>query len=474
MFKRFSILFSLLLVLTIFIGCSEGESITELLADLQTPPEQITVKIFAAQKLADIKDPTAIPYLIEALGDANPQVREAIANTLVIYAKEMPDETIPHLKENLASNNETIRNEIMGILARVGKPAIPTLRQALNSNNSFVKLSAIRILGEIGDKSVIYDLIQVLDGTKNENIQVLCAISLANLKSPAAIDSLQKLLSNSKDFNVRVSAIKAIGDLDAKDSAILLIKLLPDKDVQDGVKVEALRALKKMEIDNPTLKKNLLKLVESNNESLRMEAIYYLYTLGDKRGMKFLYQDIDEDYPAQAQLAIITLGRTKDQSKETNAALKKALKFEDMTLRIMAAKALEECGDNTGREVIINCLRECENSGNRLVAIDYIGELGLKEASPLLMEELRTTKDFSIIKGILDAIEALNLKEAVPDLKNKYIELANQPELKIVIVELLVKFHTDKARKAFQELLKYEKDKDRYFHYEITNILEGW
>ncbi|MDD3627118.1 MAG: HEAT repeat domain-containing protein [bacterium] len=474
MIKKHLFLILIMLVSLFFIGCPEQESITQLLADLQSPPEEITIKILAAQKLKELKDPTAVPYLIAALADGNPQVRQNVADVLVIYGTELPEETIPQLKDNLASNSDLIRTEIMNILARIGKPAIPALRKALKSNNSFVRLNSIKILGEIGDKSVIYDLIQVLEETKSEEIQVLCAISLAKLKSPAAIESLQKLLNESKSDDVKIQAIRAIGDLDSKDSAILLIKQLNDKQVNPGVKVVAIESLEKMKIDSADLKKSLMQLVSSDNDKLRMEAIYLLYKLGDNRGMKFVREDVDEKYEALSQLAIITLGRTGDTSKETIASLNKALGFENETLRILAAKSLILCGDQKGKEVLLECLRSCQNEGNKLITIDYIAELKIKEGSSILMEILRSANDFAMINSILNAIKELDMKESIPELKEKYLRLATQPELKIVIIEILNKFHTAESKKVFEELLKYEEDKDRYFHYEINKIIQGW
>ena len=38
----------------------------------------------------------------------------------------------------------------------------------------------------------------------------------------------------------------------------------------------------------------------------------------------------------------------------------------------------------------------------------------------------------------------------------------------------LLKAMLDEAKAVFQELKTYEDGKDRYFHYEINKILEGW
>ncbi len=474
MIKRYISYLTLVLVIFSFLGCTPDDSIDVLLNDLQSPPEEITIKILAIEKLKTLKDPKAIPYLIPVLSDNNPQVRLNAAECLVIYGKELPAETIPQLKENLASNSDRIRTEIMDILSKIGRPAIPALRRALQSNNSFIKLSAIRILGEIGDKKVIYDLIQTLESTKSEQVQVLCAISLAKLKSPAAIESLQRLLNTSKSYDVKVSAIRAIGELQSKDSAILLIKLLEDKKEKPGLKVEAIRALESMDIKTSELKKSLVKLVSSNNDKLRMESIYYLFKLGDSRGMKFLREDVDEKYPAQAQMAIIVLGRTGDTSKKTVASLKKALKFENETLTILAAKSLVQCGNEDGRKIIIECLRSCKETGNKLISIDYIAELKIKEASPILIELFRGTKDFGMINSLLKSFKVLQIKDSIPELKAKYLELAAQPELKIVIVELLVNFHTPEAKTVLTDLYEYEEGKDRYFRFELNKIIKGW
>jgi HEAT repeat protein len=78
-------------------------------------------RIQACEGLGRLRDPRAVPYLIQALGDSNSGVRGAASEALV----------------------------------RIGTPAVPPLIQALRDGNSYVRSNACWVLGEIGDRQAV-------------------------------------------------------------------------------------------------------------------------------------------------------------------------------------------------------------------------------------------------------------------------------------------------------------------------------
>jgi hypothetical protein len=86
-------------------------------------------RIQACEGLARLRDPRAVPYLIQALGDGYDSVRSAASWALV----------------------------------RIGTPAVPHLIQALQDEDRYVREAACKVLGRIGDPQAIPHLTKKLE-----------------------------------------------------------------------------------------------------------------------------------------------------------------------------------------------------------------------------------------------------------------------------------------------------------------------
>lgn len=88
-----------------------------------------------------------------------------------------------------------IRQDAIGALIEIGKPAIEPLIKALKADDWEVRKSAAWALGKIGDERAVEPLIEVL-GDKDVDVRYIAAWALTEIGEPAVnslIDVLKKM-----------------------------------------------------------------------------------------------------------------------------------------------------------------------------------------------------------------------------------------------------------------------------------------
>lgn len=103
----------------------------------------------AVRQMGRSRSPMALDQLIQALDDANPEVRRQAAQGL---GEAGSTQAIDHLLEELEDEESDIRNEAIEALGKIGDPnTIDPLIEALNDPDTRVQISAIRALAEMGN-----------------------------------------------------------------------------------------------------------------------------------------------------------------------------------------------------------------------------------------------------------------------------------------------------------------------------------
>ena len=182
-------------------------------------------------------DDSNIEKLIEDLKDSDWSVRFTAAGAL----KEIKDPScVPALCEALKDSVSDVRRWAALALASIGIPAVPALIEALKDSKSDVRKWAAWALGEIKDPSAVAVLCEALKDSE-VCIQNKAADALVRIGVPA-VPALSEALKDS-DSDVRWRVAVALGWIG--DSKTLPRKILASSRLTAQKRIEALDALRK-------------------------------------------------------------------------------------------------------------------------------------------------------------------------------------------------------------------------------------
>jgi len=230
----------------------------------------------AAEALARLSDPQAVPALVEALGDEHPSVRRAASQALGFIGAP---EAVPALIEALGNERVSgVPTSIISALGRIGdarsvKPLIqllqekgkggndlqgwrivealsqiddervlPALIQTIDTKDGLVRYRMIKSLGELGDPKAIPVLSQILVGDEEDEMREVAVRSLRKIRHPQAVDALIQALTNDRSWKVRAYAVKSLAEI--KDPGNVFSSL--SQAAQDKKWCVSLRALAAM------------------------------------------------------------------------------------------------------------------------------------------------------------------------------------------------------------------------------------
>jgi HEAT repeat protein len=161
----------------------------------------------AVEYIALNGDIQAITALVQACGDSNKGVRDAVVNALSSFGTTVVAEAIvPYI----AHDDISVRNLAAGVLLRLGGAAVQALLPFLNHANHDVRKFAVDLIGNAGDWSVTPNLFPLLDDS-DENVVVSVCEALGNLGDPRAVSALRSTFRE-KSY-ARVCAAEAIGKI---------------------------------------------------------------------------------------------------------------------------------------------------------------------------------------------------------------------------------------------------------------------
>jgi HEAT repeat protein len=204
-----------------------------------------------------------IPGLIRALSSRDPAVQSAAVHALGAIGPE----AVGPLVRTLETRNRTLRLGAIGALAEIGDAAsVPALAAMMKDPVSEVRWQAAIALGETGSHDAVAPLLSAL-GDPDKYVRYGSAISLGKCGflpsgetdqawQHAAVQDWERLrtlgssalpplynLLRDTDPQVRVNAVRILGDLGDRDASEALIRSLGDPDRQ--VRWEAALASRK-------------------------------------------------------------------------------------------------------------------------------------------------------------------------------------------------------------------------------------
>ncbi|MEJ2059293.1 MAG: HEAT repeat domain-containing protein [Gammaproteobacteria bacterium] len=315
--------------------------------------------------------------------------RKALFNLI----SEIVDESmIPELLNRLSGTDQSIRVNIVRLLARFNTPQVRTALQGLLSDkNPLVKQAALDTLSGM-DLTMDVSQLAKLMRDADINVQNKAVDAMIKLRDPQTIKYLVPLLKDESEY-VRRGAVEVLNEIgSARDVKDLLESA---RDADWWVRARAADALAK--IGGKRVVEAVVELIRDKDEYIRRSAIEILNATRDERSLSYLLRALDD---------------------------------EDWWVRERAVDALAAIGNKAAVPSLVQMLKKDQ------------------EAAPVVLRALATLGDEKIIPAVID-----QLKQPVPNIQIEAVytlkEITDSRNMEKVITALSK--HTRKAEEEVQD-----------------------
>lgn len=286
----------------------------------------------AAWALGELQEPAAVPSLVEALGDENPNVRKEAAFALV----------------------------------KIGRPAMPRLLKALRQGDSDLRAVVITTLAQMRDPGGVPDLITCLEDAnwpQHEDVRIcdLAARALEYIGTQEARQAVANWRQN--------------GDL-------MSLSHEADRETNGGTKFTVVQRLSERPVPN------LVTDLQDAEWSVRRDAVKYLGDTGDPAVLPHLLKAL-KDGDNQVRWTAVQAVSNFTPDAEIIQGLLAALRDEDCLVCDAASEALARIGP-LAVPGLITALQD-ENPDVRGAAIEALGRIGSEDVVAPLVACLEDT-----------------------------------------------------------------------------------
>lgn len=274
-----------------------------------------------------------VPYLIEALKDEDPGLRNQAARLLGDLKAE---EAIIPLGNLLDDPKYWVSRSAVFSLGRIGSPAvIPFLKKALKHYKPDVQEAALIGLGEIQDKSAIPDVSRLMVVADDQYVRWEAMKVLEKMEEGAAIEALVKTLDDKKAGAVsRRIAAEILGELKVKSALPDLLEAFSAKDAE--IRWAAVEAVGK--IGDVKAREAVEAMLNDKNLDVKMFAIGALGSFGRKESITALSRLLSSKTTEVRKNTIRSL--RKIGGSEAIKYIRKALRDSDDYIRVQAIETL--------------------------------------------------------------------------------------------------------------------------------------
>lgn len=262
----------------------------------ETKSAEPVIRRHGAEQFGVLRDPNAVPYLVELLNDPTAYVRAAAADSIGLLrgsGDKDRDRAITKLCELLAKDlDETVRHTIAISLSYIGdRKTEDCLIKAMNDKSASVKYAAIRTIGTLKFLKAENELIELLE-SKDLHTKRAVIEALGNLQSKNSVSAILKY-ADDEDKYIRLGVARALGEIG--DQSVVPALKTKLNDPEDSVKIETALALAKLR-DNSGLE-TAMALVKSGDIALKQQSLNIIAMIGDEKSLKIL----DELYEAEQE-----------------------------------------------------------------------------------------------------------------------------------------------------------------------------
>ncbi len=332
----------------------------------------------AAQRLGELPESVARRLILQALGDADDEVRLAAAEAAVdqrLGAAAV--RVIPWLNDS----ERRLRLVAAELLRHAPEPrAVAPLARVLSDQDAAVRAAAAAALGESGDPVAATALLGHLDDPM-PSVREVVVEALARLRDPSAVVPLIGKIQDSR-VGVRRRVAAALGELGDARAASALLLALQDSDAE--VVVEALGALGKLKSEASA--GAIVSLLENHDDAaVRLAAVRALARVGSSRSVDALIDALEASYQGVSTDAVVEALASVGPAAVPR--LRQCLSGQpSAALADGCARTLGRLGDPGTTQVLTHALRR--GVVRPPVALAALAELGRPESVPLVLEFL--------------------------------------------------------------------------------------
>lgn len=306
------------------------------------------VRAIAADRLAEIGDPIAVPHLLKLLHDPDPYVRECTVGGLSWLGDPRAGEGLMTL---LQDSSPEVRASAVSALAEIGyEPAVAPLLQLLNDDSQII-IAVIKALGRMHVHDAVPQLIGLLHH-HDATVRVATVASLVQIGDAQAVPALQASLDD-PDPEMRGEIALALASLvqthqfpiDLSATVPILIEQAESRYYQ--TQLEALTALGM--IGGNAAFDALVRHTHDKDTLNRAYAVLALGRLADPRAIPMLQRALDDNedalIPANAIRGLVRL-----QALELAPVLAYSEKPHEHRIRRAAVEMLTAFSEPTASE----------------------------------------------------------------------------------------------------------------------------
>ena len=192
--------------------------IDDLLAKLKHPNPNMRSR--AMHAIADTRDESTIPELIQYLGEEDTDFRRAVVKTLGVIGADSVPFLVQRLQESTDTTEKASCTKAMAQVA-VNHPDEPfpqvgsdALAAALNDDDPVVHITAAMALGAVGAAAKDI-LLNGLNNASNPAVAISIVNALSSIRDESILEVLEEIANDkSTDSYVRETAVSAISRLE--------------------------------------------------------------------------------------------------------------------------------------------------------------------------------------------------------------------------------------------------------------------
>lgn len=177
--------------------------------------------------------------LCKMLEDEDKGVIDAVSFTLAYNGNSrIPFELVPYV----SSPNIIVRNLAGDVFLKIGTSAIPALVDYIDRGNDDDQKFVIDLLGLMEDQSPIPKILEVLHNSKNDNVVLACLEAIGHIRYTGAMNELVEMYDKNELF--KPTTIEALGNIGSEEALdFMLSKYAIEDDLTKFSIIESLGQL---------------------------------------------------------------------------------------------------------------------------------------------------------------------------------------------------------------------------------------
>jgi HEAT repeat protein len=269
----------------------------------------------------------------------------------------------PKLIRCLELPSDYSRRDAMTVLTRCGKEAIPTLVDALNTGNDTIRRWSAYILGEMRYKAL------------------------------AAVKPL-RLASLDRNGQVRLEAIRALSKIDPYDPEIAYTIAAALKDEEEDVVVEAALSMARLRNPPTELLDDLLSASEryQGNERVASRLARAIGIYG-AAAVPTLMTMVERGLPG-SEAAILALGQIGSEADAATSLLMNIFDGSDPDTQESILTALGGIGNDRSLELLCDAYNSGSKTAIKVAALEAISEFSSAASTEILLEALNSNSSW--------------------------------------------------------------------------------